>query len=322
MIKAVRARAYGNVALVKYWGKRNIEFNWPATPSLSLAIDALKTETSIKRDEEDHFFLDSGPSTEKDSSRVFEIVQRWRDEGLIDDNFEVRSENSFPAGTGLASSASGIAALVTALNGISDTPLKSDDLSRRARRGSGSAARSISGGLSILPNHDDPIAKKILPPENISWGIAIAITDPSRKSVGSREAMELSHLTSPYYNAWVNQAENDYKEILSAVDKSDFTHMGEIAERNCLAMHACIMASQPPLVYWNSATVTLIHAVRQWRSEGLESYFTIDAGAQVFVIGQKPDLDTISRKLADLECVKKILTGLPAGGAEVIERIE
>ena len=132
MIKAVRARAYGNVALVKYWGKRNIEFNWPATPSLSLAIDALKTETSIKRDEEDHFFLDSGPSTEKDSSRVFEIVQRWRDEGLIDDNFEVRSENSFPAGTGLASSASGIAALVTALNGISDTPLNSDDHPRHA----------------------------------------------------------------------------------------------------------------------------------------------------------------------------------------------
>ncbi len=319
MMNSVKTRAFANIALVKYWGKQTEGINCPATPSLSLTIDSLKTETSIERAENDGLVFNNVTVQDINGSRAFGIINDWRKQGLLDGSFTVDTKNGFPSGAGLASSASGVAALTVGLNRIGENALDNDSLVRLARQGSGSAARSMTGGLSVLPNDFNPIAKQIVPHDEVPWCIITAVTEMNAKKVGSREAMDICRRTSPYYQSWLKTALDDYQEMLDAVDKMDISHVGEIAEHNCLAMHACMWASKPPLVYWNGTTVEIIRAARKWRHSGLESYFTIDAGPQVCLLADRKDAETIASKLTDIPGVKKILIGYPAGGAEVTE---
>ncbi len=319
MINSVKTRAFANIALVKYWGKQTEGINCPATPSLSLTVDSLKTETLIERADADNFVFNDVIVQNVRGSRAFGIINYWRKRGLLDGSFAVDTKNGFPSGAGLASSASGVAALTVGLNGIGENRLDNDSLVRLARLGSGSAARSITGGLSILPNDSDPVSRQIVPPDEIPWCIVTAVTDMNAKQTGSREAMEICRKTSPYYQSWLKTASYDYKEMLVAVERMDLPLVGDIAERNCLAMHACMWASRPPLMYWNSTTVEVIRAVRAWRHDGFESYFTIDAGPQVCILADRTNAEAVAAKLLSIPGVKKILIGYPAGGAEVTE---
>lgn len=319
MITSVKTRAYANIALVKYWGKQTSGINCPATPSLSLAIDSLKTETTIQRNTRDSLVFNGTSVPEVSRSRVFEVINAWRKHAFLDGHFAVATQNSFPAEAGLASSASGVAALTAGLGRLAKRVLDNDTLNRLARRGSGSAARSLTGGLSILPNDNDPVARQIIPPDEIPWCMVIAITDMQAKQVGSRDAMELCRLTSPYYDAWLSTAQDDYHDMLDAVEHMDFSRVGVITERNCLAMHACTWTSRPPLIYWNAVTINIICAVRLWRADGLESYFTIDAGPQVCLLTERHNAEKVAGRLKNIPGIKKILVGFPAGGAEEVQ---
>lgn len=318
MIDFVKTRAYANIALVKYWGKQTEGINRPATPSLSLTIDVLKTETTLRRDNRDSLIFNDTPVTDISHTRAFEIINDWRRQGLLDGCFSIVTKNGFPSGAGLASSASGVAALTVGLARMAKTALDDDTLNHLTRQGSGSAARSLTGGVSILTNDNDPISRQIIPPEEIPWCINTAVTDVYPKKIGSREAMEVCRRTSPYYATWLHLAQIDFNEMLDAVEIMDFARIGKIAERNCLAMHACMWASRPSLMYLNGVTLNIISAVKSWRSEGLESYFTIDAGPQVCVLGKRQNAEIIGEKLRAVPGVLKVLNGLPAGGAEVI----
>ncbi len=317
MTTMVHTRAFGNIALIKYWGKTDGNANLPATSSISLALDSLKTETTIRQ-------LSHGPDEvvingqNGSNQRVISILDNWRSEGLLAGHWTVFSQNFFPTGAGLASSASGFAALIKALSTVAERKLDETEISRLARRASGSAARSITGGLSAVEIGDNPSAREILPPGEIPWGMVAVIVDDNHKKIGSREGMEHCRLNSPYYPAWVEQSRKDYKAMLTAVEKRDFTSMGRITESNCLAMHACMMAARPPLNYWNPATLAVIHHSAQWREEGLENYFTIDAGPQVFLLAKKENLEDLARRARNIIGVRQALTALPAGGAEII----
>lgn len=319
MINSVKTRAFANIALVKYWGKQTVGINCPATPSLSLVIDSLATETVIRRAERDSLILDGASILPSSPAHVFDIMHEWRRLGLLDGHFAIVTQNGFPSGAGLASSASGVAALTLGLGRMAESPPDNDFLNRLTRHGSGSAARSLTGGLSILPNGADPIATQIMAPEMVPWCIVTAVTDTRAKKIGSREAMEICRLTSPYYDAWLHRAQEDFRAMLDAVEKADFTRIGEITERNCLAMHACMWASRPPLVYWNGVTLDIIHAVRAWRCEGLETYFTIDAGPQVCILTERHHARTVANRLTAIAGINNILIGFPAKGAEVIK---
>jgi diphosphomevalonate decarboxylase len=323
MISRVTARAHSNIALAKYWGKLPGQGNNPATGSVSLALDALETVTTIERVNaaEDSVLIDGAPADKKSLTRISDYVDLWRRTGIVHGRFKISSKNSFPTAAGLASSASGFAALATALSGFSVKRLNETKLSRLARIGSGSAARSVIGGIAALSAGRDSAAKKLLTAEQTQWGMVIAVVDAASKKTSSREGMELSRKKSPYYNAWLDQSRKDFRAILAAVRRLDFSAVGEIAEANALAMHACMIATRPSLIYWSGGTVDLIAAAQRMRSEGLETYFTIDAGPNVAFFCRLSDIEHVRRAVAETQLAKSVVLCKPAGPSRIIERV-
>jgi diphosphomevalonate decarboxylase len=317
----VLARAFANIALVKYWGKLRTNQNSPATPSISLALNALKTETIVERIESarDRFVINNSKPDKETIDRLADFLDIWRSRKLIRGRFLINSRNNFPTGSGLASSASGYAALSAGLGEFSEKKIGIGELSAIARLGSGSAARSVIGGLSALPSGENPSAKIIMTASKIPWGMVIAIVEDSQKKISSRLGMGHTSKTSPFYKSWVNQAKVDYKLMLKAIERMDFSQIGEIAETNALSMHACMIGSRPPLIYWNPATLELIKSTSLWRKQGLETYFTIDAGPNVIFLGKRDDLSQIARRVKRIAGAKKVIVSLPASGAEVIK---
>lgn len=319
MKNRVAARAFANIALVKYWGKLPSGINSPATPSISLTLSALKTDTTVTRIESsnDRFFINGKPADSATSRRLTEYLDRWRKRKLLRGHFAIESQNNFPTGSGLASSASGYAALATALGAMSEVSISITELSRLARIGSGSAARSVIGGLASLPDGKNSAAKLVLPAGKIPWGMVIAIVENQQKKISSRIGMGHSAETSPYYSNWLKQAKSDYRKILKAIKRKKLNEIGNIMEFNALAMHACMMSARPPLVYWHPATIELIKLISRWRDEGLETYFTIDAGPNVILLGKKANLWQIARRVKKVDGVKKVIVSNPGDGAKV-----
>jgi len=319
MTTRVTARAHANIALVKYWGKQPVPNNVPATPSLSFTLKALRTDTTIEKSisNKDKFFLDDSPADKQTAIRLNDYLNYWRDNNLIDGYFNISSVNNFPTKAGLASSSSGFAALAVGLSAFDRQKLSRQKLSRLARIGSGSAARSIFGGLAAFPLSSDPAARMIIPPDEIQWGMVIAIVDEGEKKITSRDGMEICRKHSPYYKSWIARAVSDYKRMLSALRNLDFTCVGEIAEANALAMHACMISARPSLLYWTPTTLEIIRSARRLRNKGLETYVTIDAGPHVVLLGKKDDLNNISRHIRRINGVKSVIKSGAGDGAMI-----
>ena len=320
MIRRVLARAYSNIALIKYWGKAAGAGNLPATPSISLALRELATETEVERSDsdEDQLILNGLPAAAEAVHRVREYLNYWREIKLLSGFFLIRSRSNFPTGAGLASSASGFASLTSALSGFSDREMGTKELSRLARRGSGSAARSITGGLSALPLGKNPAARLLLPADEIPWGMVVVVIADAAKEISSRQGMKIVKESSPYYSAWVELTSRDYRRMLKVIRNQDFIHMGELAEANALAMHSCMIASRPSLFYWSVSTVQITSAVWEWRKQGLQVFFTIDAGPNVVLIGKLQELPEIAARARTLPGVARVIPSAPGGGAEVL----
>ncbi len=320
MADEVRARAHANIALSKYWGKRETGENVPAAPSLSLALDRLFTETFVRRSDAatDSFRLNGSPANERDAARLGGYLELWRGAGLLRGCFEVDSVNHFPTASGLASSSSGFAALATALAELAEDSLDRDRISRLARRGSASAARSVPGGLAELPAGDDPAAVEVLPPGKIPWGMVVAAVDAPAKETGSSEGMHLSRETSPLYSAWIETCGEDFQRIREACLRGDLETAGSVAEANMYAMHAVMLATRPALLYWTETSLTLLREVRSWRRDGLGVWATVDAGPHVAFLTERAELETVAERASGVPGVVEALPCLPAGGAEVL----
>ncbi len=233
------------------------------------------------------------------------------------------SRNNFPTGAGLASSASGFAALVAAAAAALDLKLTARELSILARQGSGSAARSIFGGFVEMhagraADGSDSFAEPLLDPGAWPLEVVIAVTSTREKAVGSRSGMTRSAASSPYYRAWVATQPPDLDAAREAIRKRDFAALAEVAEHNCLKMHAAAMAARPPLLYWNGATVECLNEIRRLRSQGVEAFFTIDAGPQVKAVcapGARAEVETA---LGALPGVVAVLTSGLGRGAEPV----
>ncbi|MEZ5337675.1 MAG: diphosphomevalonate decarboxylase [bacterium] len=319
MTRTVRARAHANIALCKYWGKSG-PLDTPATPSISLALDSLTTITTAEKIDaaEDAVVINGRVATGLERERVVRYLDLWRAEKLIEGRVRIESENSFPMASGLASSSSAFAALATALNELSEVRITQTLLTKLARRGSGSAARSITGGLSSLSNGDDPAARLLVPAADVPWGMVVGIVDSEPKQYSSREGMKLSEQTSPYYRRWVLQARHDYRYMLHALRSWDLGEVGEIAEENSNAMHACMLATRPTLMYWQAGTMDIMHSVVAWRADGLQAYYTVDAGSHVAVLCRLEDLDEVTRRMQAIPSVVKAIANRPGGAAVLV----
>lgn len=273
------ATAHPNIALVKYWGKADAPGNIPATPSLSITLDGFRTETTVAlltSAQTDRVTLNGEPS---DDAKISGYLAELRGSFSIAP-LDIRSDNNFPTASGLASSASGFAALTAAINQACDLGLNTAEQSQWARRASASAARSMFGGFVRLQGPQWQAAP-LAPAEHWPLRVVAAITSAERKSVSSSVGMRASRETSPYFDAWTEQTAKDYLIAEQAVRARDFAALSHIAEQSCLNMHALMLSTSPSLVYWQPATLACIHAVRELRASGVPVFFTIDAGPQL-----------------------------------------
>lgn len=320
------AQAQPNIALVKYWGKRDAVLNLPATGSLSVTLESLWTRCQVRfapNLKEDVFILNGQPGSEKELARVTETLNRLRHRAKTRLHAEVVSENNFPTSAGLASSASGFAALVTAAAHALTLDPPRDELAAQARQSSGSAARSMFGGFAeILPGKaadgSDCIARQVAGPAHWPMTVVIAITDETAKTVGSTEGMIRTASTSPYYKAWIETSEKDLAAAHTAVLDRDFQMLADLSEHNCLKMHALMLSARPPLLYWNAATMECINAVRDLRDAGVPVFFTVDAGPQVKAVCLPEAAGRVVSVLEKISGVKKILrSGLGEGARKI-----
>ncbi len=317
----VTARAHPNIALVKYWGKRDPVLNLPAVGSISVTLSDMETETEVTLDpsaEADRFTLD-GASAPAEAARVGRFLDRVRERAGIETHACVSSRNNFPTAAGLASSASGFAALTVAATRAAGLALDDRELSVLARLGSGSAPRSLFGGFVEMSagrstSGADAVARQLHPPRHWPLTVRVAITASGRKQVGSTEAMQLSERTSPFYGAWVERNAADLDEARAAIAHRDLERLARVTEASCLSMHAVALSSEPGLLFWNGTTVRVIHEVRAARARGLPVFFTIDAGPQVKVFSEAGT----SFALEQVHGVEQVIEVGVGPGAEVV----
>ena len=324
---SVTARSNVNVALVKYWGKRDPALNLPATGSISLTLEGLSVEAEVGfagggAPPSDEVTIDGEPARGAERERLVRFLDLVRAEAGRAQAARVVTRSHVPRGAGLASSAAAFAALALAGSRAAGLQLAPAALSALARRGSGSAARSIFGGFvewhrGVRPDGADSIAEPLLAPGDWDVRVVVAITQVGPKAVSSREGMARA-ATSPLYPAWVEGAETDLAEARAAIRARDLEALGQLAEHSALKMHAVGLAARPPLLYWRGATVECVHRVWALRADGTPAFVTIDAGPQVKVLCQPGDAARIADALRAVPGVERVVACTPGGGAEVL----
>ena len=316
------AIAQPNIALIKYWGKRDIDRNLPAVGSISITLSDLQTKVSVElRDGlSDDILLVNGDENQAMLPRMSACLDKVLGQSHV--RASMQSHSNFPIAAGLASSASAFAATTVAAAGAANLSLGTQDLARLAGASSGSAARSLYGGFVELKNADDSITLTPLCDVD-SWPlqVVVAITQTGPKATGSTEAMEISRETSPFYDNWVAQQEYDLEAARAAIDRRDFAQLATIAEHNCLKMHSVMWASRPPMVFWNAATMRCLQTVRRLQGEGHQVFFTIDAGPQVKAVCLPADVDAVSQALAETSGVQEIMTTGLGSAARLVESL-
>tara|TARA_R110002096_G_scaffold154_21_gene908 strand:+ start:28521 stop:29483 length:963 start_codon:yes stop_codon:yes gene_type:complete len=303
------AIAQPNIALIKYWGKRDIDRNLPAVGSISITLDTLFTEVSVAFDDRlpDDVLLVNGQQDVQRLARMQDCLNYVAGERRPVARIESRS--NFPIAAGLASSASAFAAATVAAAKAANLSLDTMSLARLAARSSGSAARSLYGGFAELRNSGDTIALDSLGVAS-DWPlqVVVAITATGPKPTGSTEAMEISRQTSPFYASWIEKQAHDLDAARDAIAARDFAALGAIAEHNCLKMHSVMWASRPPMVFWTAATLRCLETIRALQADGCAVFFTIDAGPQVKAVCLPQDAADVRDALAATPGVVEVMT--------------
>ena len=297
-----------NIALCKYWGKRDEELNLPLTSSLSISLGRLGSGVQLRLWRKwDQIFL-NGRLMKPDTPfarRALAFLDLFRP--ARDVFFDVQTINSIATAAGLASSASGFAALTLALDNLFDWRLEPRALSILARLGSGSACRSIYDGfVEWHAGQDRHGMDSFAEPLDATWPdlrVGLVVLSDKPKAVGSRAAMRQTVTTSPLYSAWPQQVAKDLAAVKQAIRERDFLQLGKTAEGNALAMHATMMAARPPVLYWLPASLEAIHKILALRADGLSVYFTMDAGPNVKLLFLKQDAPAVRSAFPGLKVI-------------------
>lgn len=317
------AQAHPNIAFIKYWGNRENALRLPVNGSISMNLDGLFTRTTVSFQSSlpyDELIINGHAVMGKGLERISYILDLVRVMAGIKMKAEVMSENNFPAGAGIASSAAAFAALALASSRAAGLTLSEGQLSRLARRGSGSASRSIPSGFVewvMGTGDDDSIAVSIAPPEHWALADCIAIVNASHKKTGSTEGHAIAG-TSPMQNARVADTPRRLDICRNAILQRDFGTFANIIELDSDIMHSVMMTSNPPLMYWQAATIDIFHAVREWRSKGLPVGYTVDAGANVHVICLAENAREVENRLREMPDVSDVLVAGVGGAAQTV----
>ncbi len=325
------AVAHPNIALVKYWGKRDPVLNLPREGSLSLTLAGMESRTTVRFDRtlaRDQLVLDGATAPEASLRKAVRILDeaRRRSSGRLTGTYaHVESRNDFPTGAGLASSASGFAALACAAAAAADLALEPNELSVLARLGSGSACRSVLGGFVEWQRGEradglDSHAVEVAPPSHWDVVMLVAVVAEGPKAVASTEGMERTRATSPFYEPFLASIPGDLERAREAVLARDLAALGVVMERNCLRMHAAMLGAEPALVYLRGASLVVTERVRKLRHDGTPAYFTIDAGPNVKVLCDSGNASAVADALDDVSGVVRVIRAVPGLAARVVER--
>lgn len=315
------AVAHPNIALAKYWGKREGEGNVPAVPSLSVTLSGMTTTTTVAFEAglaTDVLILGGHETGGRPLQRASQLLDTVRAAAGISSRARITSANDFPTASGLASSASGFAALALASVRAAGLDWSAERIADLARRSSASAGRSLFGGFVELDGGaaSQGVTRPVAPPSALDLRVLVCVTTEGQKATSSTEGMLLTQRTSPYYAAWVEDAPRNFAGIRDAILAGDFTKTGELAERSALAMHACAMAAG--IVYVSGATLAALAEVRALRADGVEAYATMDAGPHLKCLVRGSDALAAKERLARVPGVLRILETSPGPGAHIV----
>ncbi len=274
MMKKVIARSPVNIALIKYWGKANEQLVLPTTTSVSLTLTDLWTETTFEEGSF-AFELNNKAADEQETKRVKDVLKHFRDDHVV-----IKSKNNFPTASGLASSASGFAALTVGLNKFYDANYTLQELATLTRVGSGSSCRSLVDGFAIW--HRNGTLESIANPfQNM---MIVVLISEDKKAISSREAMKITKATAPTYLQWTQSSEEDFQHIRTAITDQQFDRLGQIMEKNSERLHQVMKDSIPSIVYQQSSSLDVLNLVKNARKKGLVGYTTMDAGPNVKIL--------------------------------------
>lgn len=319
------AIAHPNIALIKYWGKRHAGLNLPATGSYSLTLAPIATKTTVEWGQgNDTLTLNGEATSGRPLARITRFLDILRAEHPNLGGASVASANDFPTAAGLASSASAFAALALASVRAANLDFDSQELSVLARRGSGSAARSIFGGFARMhpgqkEDGSDAFAEARYDVDHWDLRVLFALTAHGEKDISSTVGMDRTAETSPYFKAWCDAVPPTLDAMDQAVGARDFARVADLAEASALQMHASAIAAVPGVLYWNPATVAIIHSVRSMREQGLPVFFTIDAGPHVKVFVEGEYTRQVARALKRISGVLDVFETRAGGPARVIQ---
>lgn len=315
----ITAKAHANIAMIKYWGKKDEALKIPYNSSISFSLDAFYTKTCILFQEglsKDMFYLNDILQDEKETQKVSKVLNYFRNPN---DYVIIKSTNSMPTAAGLSSSSAGLAALVIAANHAFNKNLTDAQLSYYARLGSGSASRSIYGPYAIWKTSDIDSEAIAYPLEcDLDLSMIILVLSDKKKTVLSRDGMKHCVDTSTLFPKWVETANHDAELMLEYMQKNDFTKMGQLMESNTLLMHETTQFANPPFTYLKDDTFKAIDYIKTLRTQGLEMYFTMDAGPNVKILCQSKDADLIKTELLKKYLPNQVIVSKGASCYEIL----
>jgi diphosphomevalonate decarboxylase len=323
-IQKATAEAKSNIAFIKYWGNRDNALRIPLNDSLSMNLDHATTTTTVEFDarlNDDAVTIGGKEPGGAARARVIAHLDRVRALARIDTKARVQSQNNFPTGVGIASSASAFAALSLAATRAAGIELSERELSILARQGSGSASRSIPGGFVEWiagDRSDDSYAISIAPASHWDLRDVIAIVSTEEKPVGSTEGHAASS-TSPFLATRVQLLPARFHLARRAVLDRDLARLGPLIEADALELHFVAMTSRPPIFYWSPGMVRVIQAAQQWRADGLAVFFTLDAGPNVHLICEAKDAEEIAARARAMPEVQQVIANAPGGAARLVD---
>ena len=309
----VKVKSYANIAIVKYWGKKDAKKMIPATSSISLTLNDMFTETEMEfiSDEDikisvekemkngdykdkfsnmtDLFYLNGELQDSVHTEKISKVVDLFRENR--NQKVKIATTNNMPTAAGLSSSSSGLSAVIKACNELFEKNYTQSELAQISKFGSGSSSRSFFGPIAAWDKDTGEIYEV---KTDLKLAMIVLVLNENKKEISSRNGMELCAKTSTYFDEWVKQSEIDFVNMKKYLAENDFEKVGTLTEENALRMHKTTETANPPFTYFNEKTYEAMDFVKNLRNNGEKCYFTMDAGPNVKVLCLEEDLEKLA----------------------------
>ena len=292
-------KSYANIAIIKYWGKKDPVKMIPATSSISLTLENLFTETEISfisREEaiektgqaSDLLYINGELQNEEQIKKITNVVNFFRDDRT--QLVKIDTTNNMPTEAGLSSSSSGLSAAIKACNKLFDKNLSREELAQISKFASGSSSRSFFGPVGMWDKDTGEVSEV---KTDLKLAMIVLVLNKEKKIISSRKGMALCMETSTSFDEWIRQSEIDFENMKKYLSEGNFSKVGELTEENALRMHETTKNANPPFTYLTEKSFEAMEYIRKLRKQGEKCYFTMDAGPNVKVLCLKEDFERL-----------------------------